>query len=717
MRKLTLVLLTFCIRVQAQQAVRYTGQPGAVPISVSGGGGTGCIPTGAANRIVVTTAVAGECDSATPTISGSTITANLTGNVSGSSGSTTGNAATATALQTARAIGGVNFDGTAAIVPQTVQIVDAGGDTTTFPLLGTAATGSLQPTTDTGLTFNATTKALGATSFVGALTGNASTATALQTARAINGVNFDGTAAITVTAAAGTLTGATLNATVTASSLTSFGSSPTLTTPTIASFANAAHNHTNAAGGAQLTDAALSAAVGVAKGGTNCTVASVTCFNNITGFTAAGTTGTTSTNLVFSTSPTLVTPNLGTPSTLTLTNATGLPPAGVTGTAAILGANTFTGMQAMELVPTTAGTWAARIAPALANWGTDEQAAQNDSGMVFGILNRTNQVVGVRLLNESNVNGAVIIGASGRAYCRGTTSLACGGNEGEAFVYANASGVAYGLGGRLEVYGGTTAIGAGQFIDRLRVDGGTTVVTLGAGIYSGAPNVTNGGTLGTYAPYWFTGRAGGTDQSILLDSGHLMAVTDRTTNGTTDSFGWVLNGSAYDGTEHPVDWNIFGDLTSNAGASSYTIQSRIGTGGYTTRFTLSDAGVIGTATINRTQINQTASGPTFSSSVIGGGSYTVSNVGSDNNRFRGEIQAVASGTVSQGSTFTITFTDGTFGVTPFCMMYPADAVAAATLAPSTTAFIRSSSSTSTALFQLVANPTTANTYNFIYECN
>ena len=38
-----------------------------------------------------------------------------------------------------------------------------------------------------------------------ALTGNASTATALQTARAINGVNFDGTAAITVAAAAGTL--------------------------------------------------------------------------------------------------------------------------------------------------------------------------------------------------------------------------------------------------------------------------------------------------------------------------------------------------------------------------------------------------------------------------------------------------------------------------------------------------------------------------------
>ena len=64
---------------------------------------------------------------------------------------------------------------------------------------------------------------LTATSLVGALTGNASTATALETARTINGVSFDGTANITVTAAAGTLTGTTLNAAVVTSSLTSVG--------------------------------------------------------------------------------------------------------------------------------------------------------------------------------------------------------------------------------------------------------------------------------------------------------------------------------------------------------------------------------------------------------------------------------------------------------------------------------------------------------------
>lgn len=60
-----------------------------------------------------------------------------------------------------------------------------------------------------------------ATTFSGALTGNASTATKLASPVNINGVAFDGSAAITVTAAAGTLSGTTLNSTVVSSSLTS----------------------------------------------------------------------------------------------------------------------------------------------------------------------------------------------------------------------------------------------------------------------------------------------------------------------------------------------------------------------------------------------------------------------------------------------------------------------------------------------------------------
>jgi hypothetical protein len=110
------------------------------------------------------------------------ITGNVTGNTSGTSGSTTGNAATATALETARTIGGVSFDGTGNI---NLPGVNTSGNQDT--------------------------------------SGNAATATTLETAREINGTSFNGSANITVTAAAGTLTGSTLNSTVTASSLTSLG--------------------------------------------------------------------------------------------------------------------------------------------------------------------------------------------------------------------------------------------------------------------------------------------------------------------------------------------------------------------------------------------------------------------------------------------------------------------------------------------------------------
>jgi hypothetical protein len=54
----------------------------------------------------------------------------------------------------------------------------------------------------------------------------------------------------------------------------------------------------------------VSGVLPVANGGTNASAASITAFNNITGYTASGATGTTSTNLVFSTSPSITTPTL-----------------------------------------------------------------------------------------------------------------------------------------------------------------------------------------------------------------------------------------------------------------------------------------------------------------------------------------------------------------------------------------------------------------------
>jgi hypothetical protein len=64
-----------------------------------------------------------------------------------------------------------------------------------------------------------------------------------------------------------------------------------------------------------VTALATGTVIPVANGGTGASTASITSFNNITGYTASGTTGTTSSNLVFSASPT-VTGTLTTSGTL-----------------------------------------------------------------------------------------------------------------------------------------------------------------------------------------------------------------------------------------------------------------------------------------------------------------------------------------------------------------------------------------------------------------
>jgi hypothetical protein len=128
------------------------------------------------------------------------VTGNVTGNTSGSSGSCTGNSATATlaadatTLATARAIGGVNFDGSAAInlpgvntsgnqntsgtaaVATTVTAADESSDTSCNVLFVTAASGNLPAKTGTNLTFNSSAGSLATTTFVGNLTGTATAA-------------------------------------------------------------------------------------------------------------------------------------------------------------------------------------------------------------------------------------------------------------------------------------------------------------------------------------------------------------------------------------------------------------------------------------------------------------------------------------------------------------------------------------------------------------
>lgn len=118
----------------------------------------------------------------------------------GITGTLNGNASTATKLQTARAIGGVGFDGSANINLPGVNTT--GNQNTT----GNAATATKLQTARTigGVSFDGTANInLPGVNTTGNqnTTGNAATATKLQTARTINGVSFDGSANISLSPA------------------------------------------------------------------------------------------------------------------------------------------------------------------------------------------------------------------------------------------------------------------------------------------------------------------------------------------------------------------------------------------------------------------------------------------------------------------------------------------------------------------------------------
>lgn len=293
--------------------------------------------------------------------------------ISGPGSITSGNGITVTGLSIA-------IDTSVTVDKTTVQTLTnktiAAGSNTITGLINSNLSGTAGITNanlaNSAVTIGSTSVSLGATvttfaglvsvtstTFVGALTGNATTATALATPRTIGIATGDATSAGSTFDGSANNTNALVLATVNAN-VGSFGSATQVGTFTVNAkgLITAAGNTTitpaasSITGGAALTKAddtnvtltlggtpttallvAASMTLGwtgtlaVSRGGTGGGSAGITLFNNITGYTAAGATGTTSTNLVFSTSPTLVTPVLGVASATTINKVTITAPA------------------------------------------------------------------------------------------------------------------------------------------------------------------------------------------------------------------------------------------------------------------------------------------------------------------------------------------------------------------------------------------------------
>jgi len=569
--------------------------------------------------------------------------------------------------------------------------------TMTTPVLGTPASGNLANCTFP--TLNQST------------TGNAATATALQTARAINGVNFDGTAAITVTAAAGTLSGNTLAAGVTASSLTSLGTIASLTA-TAGTVANAPSGSTDIANksyvdsvaqgldakascvaattanitlsGAQTiddvsvvagnrvlvknqslsqnngiylcasgswtrtTDAntwdaltsaftfieqgtvnadcgfvctanaggtlgttalpwsqfsgagtftagtgltltgsvfSLTSPVAVANGGTGLTslgsgVATFLGTPSSANLAAAVTDETGSGALVFATSPTLVTPNLGTPSAAVLTSATGLPlTTGVTGTLDFAngGTNSTTSNQALakltNIATTVTSASPVTLTATSANYqiftGSTSQTvilpvtSTLETGWSFSICNNSSAVINIQTSAGTALLSNVPIGTTALVKCIATGSTAVTDWEanitefstfsgtGSVVLNGNPSLTAFTCTGNATIQGNATMSGAATSTHVLGTNLTTGTATIGGTATTGT--LTFGqSTVGNTINIDAGATASGSTKTLNIGTGGLAGSTTAITIGsTTGTSTNTLNGitsGAFNGT-------------------------------------------------------------------------------------------------------------------------------------------------------------------------
>ena len=126
----------------------------------------------------------------------------------------------------------------------------------------------------------------------------------------------------------------------------------------------------------------------------------------------------------------------------------------------------------------------------------------------------------------------------------------------------------------------TVAGGAGAM--RFRLDGQELEYSPGIFNFSGAGTTSIAGVLGlTVDRVINLGRlTTSTIDALIIDAADLVAP------GQQDSHALIMTGLAHDGSAHDADWKIFVDVTSNAGASVWTIQERVDAASFVTTMVL-----------------------------------------------------------------------------------------------------------------------------------